>query len=152
MGVIDNVIGDVGELLSPLISIKILVFRQQAGAGNPENKTYPPAEVKDPHIDVIETETSVKIVGVLPRIKREDVWYEVGKDLLTVEITWNCQVYRKEIALSPKPSHVHLKKMTINNSVLEMTFEKTGNAKKGARKTHGTSPRGTPSGRPAASA
>lgn len=143
---------DVGELLSPVISIKIRVFRQPAGGGNPENKTYPPAEVKDPPIDVIETETSVKIVGVLPGIKREDVWHEVGRGLLAVEITWNGQVYRKEVALSPRTSHVYLKKMTVNNSVLEMTFEKTGNAKKGARKTHGTSPHGTPSGSCAASA
>ena len=60
----------------------------------------------------------------LPGIKNEDVWFDIKHGILTVEIIKYGQVLKKEIQCNTKPGQVLIKSATVNNSVLELIFDK----------------------------
>ncbi|MGE5599888.1 MAG: hypothetical protein ACM3UQ_00060 [Clostridiales bacterium] len=93
-------------------------------AGGIREKLYQNNENREPLVDVIETSDKIRIIATLPGIRAEDVWYETSNGVLTVEITKYGQVIKKEIKCSSKPGQILLKSSTVNNSVLELVFDK----------------------------
>ena len=88
-------------------------------------KPYHKYERKDPLIDVIENGDKIRIIASLPGIRKEDVWYEMRKNMLVIEISKYGNLYRKEILCDAKVDQILVKSFTLNNSVLEIVFGKT---------------------------
>src|SRR5579875_1546670 len=78
---------------------------------------------KEPLVDVIETEDTIRIIVELPGIRKEDVRYSVNNEFLDIEIFKDC-TYRKQIPCSVEPERISVKSNTVNNSVLEIVFAK----------------------------
>ncbi|CUR52297.1 protein of unknown function [Nitrosotalea devaniterrae] len=89
-----------------------------------QQKLYPHHEKEDPLLDVIETEDQMRVIATLPGIKNEDVWFTVRNDTLTIEILTNGQILRKDITCNTKPERISIKSSKVNNSVLELVFDK----------------------------
>ena len=89
-----------------------------------EKKLYRNHERNDPLIDVIENKDQIRVIVTLPGIKNEDVWFDIKHGILTVEIIKYGQVLKKEIQCSTNPGQVSIKSSTVNNSVLELVFDK----------------------------
>lgn len=81
-------------------------------------------ERKDPLIDVIETPKQIRVIATLPGIKNEDVWFDVKHGILTVEIIQYGQILKKQILCDTKPGQILIKSSKVNNSVLEIIFDK----------------------------
>lgn len=81
-------------------------------------------ERKDPLIDVIETPKQIRVIATLPGIKNEDVWFDVKHGILTVEIIQYGQILKKQILCDTKPGQIIIKSSKVNNSVLEIIFDK----------------------------
>ncbi len=81
-------------------------------------------ERKDPLIDVIETPKQIRVIATLPGIKNEDVWFDVKNGILTVEIIQYGQILKKQITCDTKPGQILIKSSKVNNSVLEIIFDK----------------------------
>lgn len=86
----------------------------------------------EPLIDVIEDKNTIRVVAVLPGIRKENVHYAVRDNFLEIEILAK-KLYRKNIPCSVRPEQISVKSSTVNNSVLEIVFSK--DAKKGIEKT-----------------
>lgn len=84
----------------------------------PVRRLYPWAE-KDPLIDVIENKGVVRVIVVLPSIRREDLWLDVKDGILVVEVTKYGKVYRKETPCNIIKNHVFVRSVIIHNAVLE---------------------------------
>jgi HSP20 family molecular chaperone IbpA len=80
----------------------------------------------EPLIDVIETGNFIRVIVTLSRIKKEDVWYDMKKDILEIEINKNGRIFKKEIHCASKLRKSMVKSTALNNSVLEITFAKIG--------------------------
>lgn len=91
-------------------------------------KTQEQPNETEPLIDVIEGETSIRVVALLPGIRKEDVHFKVNNSLLEIEISKE-RTYTCSIPVSARPEHVSVKSTTINNSVLEIVFSKTTQGK-----------------------
>jgi HSP20 family molecular chaperone IbpA len=89
-----------------------------------EKKLYRNHERNDPVVDVIENKDQIRIIVMLPGIKNEDVWFDIKQGILTVEIIKYGQILKKEIQCNTKPGQVFIKSSTVNNSVLELVFDK----------------------------
>ena len=89
-----------------------------------EKKLYRNHERNDPVVDVIENKDQIRVIVMLPGIKNEDVWFDIKHGILTVEIIKYGQVLKKEIQCNAKPGQVSIKSSTVNNSVLELVFDK----------------------------
>jgi len=89
-----------------------------------EKKLYRNHERHDPLIDVIENKDQIRVIVTLPGIKSEDVWFDIKHGILTVEIIKYGQVLKKQISCNTKPGQVSIKSSTVNNSVLELVFDK----------------------------
>lgn len=81
-------------------------------------------ERKDPLLDVIETPKQIRVIATLPGIKNEDVWFDVKHGILTVEIIQYGQILKKQILCDTKPGQILIKSSKVNNSVLEIIFDK----------------------------
>lgn len=88
-------------------------------------KPYHRYERKDPLIDVIEDGNKIRVIASLPGIRKEDVRHEMGKNMLVIEISKYGNLYRKEILCDAKVDQILVKSFTLNNSVLEIVFDKT---------------------------
>lgn len=77
-----------------------------------------------PLVDIIESPRSIKVVAFLPGIKMEDVSYNMENSILNIRITKRGTIYKKEIPCRDKIDEIMVKSSTLNNSVLELTFEK----------------------------
>ena len=64
------------------------------------------------------------MIATLPGIKNEDVWFDVKNGILTVEIIQYGQILKKQIACDTKPGQILIKSSKVNNSVLEIIFDK----------------------------
>jgi len=81
-------------------------------------------ERKDPLIDVIETQDQIRVIATLPGIKNEDVWFDLKHGVLTVEIIQHGQILKKQIKCDTEPGQILIKSSKVNNSVLEIIFDK----------------------------
>lgn len=91
---------------------------------NKAREKYLYNERKDPLIDVIDTPTQIRVIATLPGIKNEDVWFDVKHGILTVEIIQYGQILKKQILCDAKPGQILIKSSKVNNSVLEIIFDK----------------------------
>jgi HSP20 family protein len=89
-----------------------------------EKKPYTAQEKKEPLIEVIENKNTIRVIAILPGIRKEDVMLDVKRDVLTVEINKYGKVYKKEIPCNAKADQISIKSSTLNNSVLEIVFDK----------------------------
>ncbi len=90
-----------------------------------EKKQYHVQEKKEPLIDIIENNNAIKVIATLPGIREEDVWFHIEKNVLIVEVTKYGKVYKKEIPCNVKADQISTRSSTLNNSILEIVFEKT---------------------------
>lgn len=79
----------------------------------------------EPLIDVIEDDETIRVIALLPGIRREDVKYTMRDGALELEIFKDC-VYRKEIPCNVRPDQISIQSTKLNNSVLEIVFSKSG--------------------------
>jgi hypothetical protein len=79
-----------------------------------------------PLIDVFEGEHTVKVLVLLPGIRKEDVSVRVTGNTLTVEVRRGENVYVKELVCSSPPSSASVVSAVENNSVVELVFNKMG--------------------------
>ncbi|HKC78462.1 MAG TPA: hypothetical protein VKB83_00020 [Nitrosopumilaceae archaeon] len=85
---------------------------------------YYKSEDAVPLIDVIETKDEIRVIVILPNIRKDDVWADVKNSMLEVVVNKNGQVHRKEIPCDAKTEKIFIKSTNINNSVLEIVFAK----------------------------
>ena len=113
-------------LPAPLIGISTNIHARtldESLAHAPE-KQYSVPERSAPLIDVIEDDCTVRIIATLQGIRKEDMWFEMKKDSMVVEITKHGTVYKKEVLCNARAGQVLIKSSTLNNSVLEIVLEK----------------------------
>jgi len=77
-----------------------------------------------PLIDVIETKDEIRVIVILPNIRKDDVWADLKNNMLEVVVNKNGQVHRKEIPCDAKTENFFIKSTNLNNSVLEIVFAK----------------------------
>lgn len=70
-------------------------------------------------------ERVLKIVALLPGVRKEDVKCNVRDGLIELEIYRGSQLIRKSIPCKVMPDYVTLNSISIKNSVLEIIFKKT---------------------------
>ncbi len=102
--------------ISSNISIKIGLAEELK---NTPAEQYPQLTDVEPLIDVFDSEDGLKIVVLLPGIKKEDVNVTVIDGKLVIEIRKGFQVYRKEIPCNIREDEIAVKTIS-NNSVIEM--------------------------------
>jgi HSP20 family molecular chaperone IbpA len=87
-------------------------------------KMAKPATQTEPLIDVIEEERGIRVVVLLPGVKREDVSVSRGPGTLRVEVSRGDTVYAKEIPCASEPASISVVSKRENNSVVELVFAK----------------------------
>ncbi|MFY3740737.1 MAG: HSP20 family molecular chaperone IbpA [Candidatus Nitrosomirales archaeon] len=102
--------------ISSNISIKIGLAEELK---NTPAEQYQQLTDVEPLIDVFDSEDGLKIVVLLPGIKKEDVNVTVIDGKLVIEIRKGFQVYRKEIPCNIREDEIAVKTIS-NNSVIEM--------------------------------
>jgi HSP20 family molecular chaperone IbpA len=83
---------------------------------------------KEPLIDAFEDEKSIRVVVLLPGVRKEDVTVIPGPGLIKVEVVKGETVYAKEIPCRSAPSEVRVVSAVENNSVVELVFKKEGSS------------------------
>lgn len=86
---------------------------------------YPKSDDSNSLIDVLEDDRFLKIVALLPGVRKEDVKCNVRDGLIELEIYRGSQLIRKSIPCKVMPDYVTLNSISIKNSVLEIIFKKT---------------------------
>ncbi len=83
-----------------------------------------PKPEPDPLIDVMEDARTVRVVVLLPGVRKKDVSVTPTGDAIRVEVTKGDTVYSKEMKCSSAPTRVTVISETENNSVVELVFRK----------------------------
>ncbi len=78
---------------------------------------------REPLVDVIEEEKTIKVIAELPGVKKEDIDLRVEESMLTIKVDTPERKYFKEVSL-PTPVSEHGAKATYNNGVLEVILQK----------------------------
>lgn len=79
-----------------------------------------------PLIDIIEDEKRVKVLVLLPGIRRDDVSVLVSGETLRVEVAKGEELYVREIVCTSPPENASIISARENNSVVELVFAKEG--------------------------
>ena len=95
--------GIVGVKLS--INTSPLVHDPQEGHNLPK---YQIQREDEPLVDVIEDKNILKVMALLPGVKKEDVSYDVVDGMIKLKITKGGKVFYKEIPCDVNPSKVSL--------------------------------------------
>ena len=111
--------GIVGVKLS--INTSPLVHDLQEGHNLPR---YQIQQEDEPLVDVIGDKNTLKVMALLPGVKKEDVSYDVVDGMKKLKITKGGKAFYKEIPCDVNPSKISVLSTTINNSVLEIIFKK----------------------------
>lgn len=80
----------------------------------------------EPLIDLFDKGDSLKIVVLLPGIKKDDVKVTAIDGLLVIEVRKGFQVYHKEIPCNIRADEIAVKTATSSNSVVEIVLRKGG--------------------------
>ena len=112
-----------GGILGVKLSINTspLVHDPQEGHNLPR---YQIQREDEPLVDVIEDTNTLKVMALLPGVKKEDVSYDVVDGMIKLKITKGGKAFYKEIPCDVNPSKISVLSTTINNSVLEIIFKK----------------------------
>lgn len=112
------------------VSLKVRPLELEADPPLAQPTAYHGVDAAEPLIDVLEDERSLRVIALLPGIRKEDVRYRFRDGFLELEIFRDC-TYRKEIPCSAQPEQISVKSTTLNNSVLEVVFAKNINNERG---------------------
>jgi len=96
-----------GGILGVKLSINTspLVHDPQEGHNLPR---YQIQREDEPLVDVIEDTNTLKVMALLPGVKKEDVSYDVVDGMIKLKITKGGKVFYKEIPCDVNPSKVSL--------------------------------------------
>ena len=83
-----------------------------------------PPLAREPVVDLIKTKDGLKVLVLLPGVKRDDVRVVARPRSLAFEITTRGRTYHKEIPCDIPPSKINIESIVENNSVVEITFAK----------------------------
>ena len=81
---------------------------------------------REPLVDVIEDDDRVKIIAMIPGIKKEDIETNIRQGFIDIKIRKGTDIFSKSIPCNVKPNQIGIKSISYNNSVLEMVFSKRG--------------------------
>jgi len=90
-------------------------------------KVSPPSpfiENSEPLIDVLESPDSLKIVALLPGVRKEDISFDLKEGFFELEIKKGGQFFSKKIPCEVRPAEIITKSVNYNNSILEIIFKK----------------------------
>ncbi|OLC36998.1 MAG: hypothetical protein AUH84_00200 [Thaumarchaeota archaeon 13_1_40CM_4_38_7] len=93
-------------------------------------KVRPPSpfiENSEPIIDVLDNPDSLKIIALLPGVRKEDVSFNLKEGMVELTIKKSGQIYHREIPCKVRPAEIITKSVNYNNSILEIIFKKKAN-------------------------
>lgn len=79
---------------------------------------------EEPLIDVIETEYDIKIIAIIPGIKKDDIRIASHDGFIELEIKKEDHIFCKKIFCNAKLNKLFTKSLNYNNSVLEIVFDR----------------------------
>ena len=79
---------------------------------------------EEPLIGIIDGKKDIKLIAIIPGIKREDVFATIQDGAIQIQIKKENQTFRKEIPCNASLTNITTKSFNYNNSVLEMIFSK----------------------------
>ena len=88
------------------------------------NQNYREPASKDPLVDVFDDSGCIKLVALIPGIKKEEIETNVRNGSIEVKIRKNNSLFYRNIPCDVKPDTIAVKSVTYNNSVLEIVFKK----------------------------
>jgi len=112
-----------GDELKVTSSVRIGFLDEMLSAQAPRPTVEP-----EPMIDVMQTEDGLKVLVLLPGVQKEDVKVFPRHGSLVFELNTRGRSYRREIPCDLQPSNITIKSMVANNSVVEITFARKGEA------------------------
>lgn len=80
----------------------------------------------EPLVDVIEDDNYVKIIAMVPGIKKEEIQTDIRQGFIDIKIRKGQEFFSKSIPCNAKPNQIDIKSINYNNSVLEVVFSKGG--------------------------
>lgn len=84
---------------------------------------YKPKTI-EPLVDVLEDNSSIKVIVLVPGIKKEDIETSMRNGFIDVKIRRGDQIIHKNIPCNVPPNQIAIKSFRYNNSVLEIIFSK----------------------------
>jgi HSP20 family molecular chaperone IbpA len=87
---------------------------------------YDLQKYREPLIDVLENDDYIKIIVMIPGIKKEDIETNTRQGFIDIKIKKGEDLISKSIPCDVKPNQLDIKSISYNNSVLEMVFSKRG--------------------------
>lgn len=114
---IHNKTSSMGFDVTTNLSIKLGLLES---LGSPRNDL----QSREPLVDVIEDDSSVKIIAMIPGIKKEDIETYVGRGFINIKIRKGKDQFYKNILCDVRPEQLVTKSQSYNNSVLEIVFSK----------------------------
>jgi len=78
----------------------------------------------EPIIDVLDSPDNLKIVALLPGVRKEDISFNLKEGFIELVIKKGSQIYRKEIPCEVRPTKIITESVNYNNSILEIVFKK----------------------------
>jgi HSP20 family molecular chaperone IbpA len=88
--------------------------------------SYDLQKYREPLIDVIEDDDYIKIIVMIPGIKKEDIETNTRQGFIDIKIKKGEDLISKSIPCNVKPNQLDIKSVSYNNSVLEIVFSKRG--------------------------
>jgi len=111
-----------GNLGSANVSVRIGFLDEMVAA----SIRHPRLKANGPLIDVFETEGELRVVVLLPGVRKEDIRVATGAKTLSIEITKNDTKYHKEIRYGNAQNRISVDRVIENNSVVEIIFRRSG--------------------------
>ena len=109
-----------GNLGSANVSVRIGFLDEMVSAGI----RHPELTPNEPLIDVFEGERELRVMVLLPGVKREDIRVATREESLTIEITKGDTKYHKEIRYGDAQNRISIAGLIENNSVVEIIFKR----------------------------
>lgn len=81
-------------------------------------------KIIEPLVDVLEDDSSIKVIALVPGIKKEDIETLMRDGFIDVKIRRGDQTIHKNIPCNVPPNQVTIMSFRCNNSVLEIVFNK----------------------------
>lgn len=106
------------------ININIGTYGFDSIVASTQNQKIHPLQEIEPAIDVFESKDDIRIIINLPKMKKDDVTFEIHEGFVRILIDGNGQIYRREIPCDIKSDKVTTTS-NYNNSVLELVLKKT---------------------------
>src|SRR5438309_2412758 len=112
-------------ILSVKLSTKTSYLEDSIGNNLKVNPPSPHFESSnEPLIDVLDGPDNLKIVALLPGVKKEDISFNLKEGFIELVIKKGRQIYRKEIPCEVRPTKIITESVNYNNSILEIVFKK----------------------------